>query len=189
MYPGIELRPLRYVIAVARERHFTRAALCVHVTKSSLTKAIRDIEDYVGVPLFERTTRDVGLTPAGRAFIKDGARALTYAERAVHRARAANGGKNGSLAIGYSPRINLQLLSVIRELSAVQRPAANLTFVSLHTTDQLHALHEGTIQIGLVTLPLRDEFLILKSLVREPLGIVFPSCHRLAVGREVEAKN
>ncbi len=99
MYPGIELRPLRYVIAVAQERHFARAALRVHVARSSLSKSIRDIEDYVGVPLFERTTREVELTPAGRAFIEDGARALTYAERAIHRARAANGANNGSLSL------------------------------------------------------------------------------------------
>ncbi len=188
MYPGIELRPLRYVIAVAQERHFARAALRVHVARSSLSKSIRDIEDYVGVPLFERTTREVELTPAGRAFIEDGARALTYAERAIHRARAANGTNNGSLSIGYSPRINLQLLSIIRELAAAQRPAANVAFVSLHTPDQLRALHEGAIQIGLVTLPLRDEFLALKTLLREPLGVVFPSCHRLARGGDIDPK-
>ncbi|MGC2332160.1 MAG: LysR substrate-binding domain-containing protein [Candidatus Acidiferrales bacterium] len=188
MYPGIELRPLRYVIAVAQERHFARAALRVHVARSSLSKSIRDIEDYVGVPLFERTTREVELTPAGRAFIEDGARALTYAERAIHRARAANGTNNGSLSIGYSPRINLQLLSIIRELAAAQRPATNVAFVSLHTPDQLRALHEGAIQIGLVTLPLRDEFLALKALLREPLGVVFPSCHRLARGGDIDPK-
>jgi DNA-binding transcriptional LysR family regulator len=85
VYPGIELRLLRYVVAVAQElQHFSRAALRVHVSQPSLSKQIRDSEESIGVRLFDRTNRHVELTKAGRAFVKEAKEALAHSERAVH---------------------------------------------------------------------------------------------------------
>ena len=185
MYPGVELRVLRYVIAVAEELHFSRAALRVHVAQPSLSKQIRELECDLGVKLFDRTNRHVQLTHAGRIFVKEATKALAHAERAVLLARATNSVETDSILVGYTPRINPRVLSIARNLSLSYKPQLNLTFVSSHTLDQVQALLQGTIHAGLVTLPVRNESLVVKSLVREPLAVVVPESHSLASKREL----
>jgi len=188
VYPGVELRVLRYVIAVAEELHFSRAALRVHVAQPSLSKQIRELECDLGVKLFDRTNRHVQLTHAGRIFVKEATKALAHAERAVLLARATNSVETDSILVGYTPRMNPRILSIVRNLSLSHKPQLNLTFVSSHTLDQVQALLQGTIHAGLVTLPVRNEFLVVKSLVREPLAVVVPESHLLAGKAELEAR-
>ena len=185
VYPGVELRVLRYVIAVAEELHFSRAALRVHVAQPSLSKQIRELECDLGVKLFDRTNRHVQLTHAGRIFVKEATKALAHAERAVLLARATNSVETDSILVGYTPRMNPGLLSIVRNRSLSHKPQLNLTFVSSHTLDQVQALLQGTIHAGLVTLPVRNESLVVKSLVREPLAVVVPESHSLASKREL----
>lgn len=78
MYPGVELRLLRYVVAVAEELHFSRAAEKLHAAQPSLSKQIRDREDELGIRLFDRTKRDVHLTVAGGAFVAEAKEALVH---------------------------------------------------------------------------------------------------------------
>ena len=188
MYPGIELRLFRYVIAVANELHFGRAALQVHVAQPSLSKQIRDLEDDIGVRLFDRTNRNVQLTRAGRIFVREGTKAVAYSERAVHLARAANVTDNALISVGYSPRMNLRILSIVRSLSLWHRPEFKLTLVSSYTHDQVGALLQGTIQAGLVTLPVRNESLVVKSLIREPLAVVLSDSHPLAARADLRSQ-
>ncbi len=183
MYPGVELRVLRYVIAVAEELHFSRAALRVRVAQPSLSKQIRDLEDDLGVRLFERTNRQVQLTHAGKIFVKEASRALVHSERAVQLAKATSVSENRAVSVGYSPRMNLRILSIVRSLSISSRPGFKLAFVSSHTHDQVQALLQGTIHVGLLTLPVRNESLVVKPLVREPLAVVVGTVARLA-GRD-----
>ena len=90
MYPGIELRNMRYIVAVGDELHFTRAAESVRVAQPSLSKQIRNVEQELGLELFRRTRRKVEITEPGLAFIENAKQALLYAERAASAARAAN---------------------------------------------------------------------------------------------------
>src|SRR6266849_6523905 len=105
MYPGVELRLYRYVAAIAEESNFTRAAEKLHVAQSALSRQIRQLENYLGVRLFERDSRGVRLTLAGEAFAAEARLTLFHAQRAVDGARAAKGQHRGPWTIGYSPLI------------------------------------------------------------------------------------
>src|SRR5260370_2725174 len=89
MYPGVELRLYRYVAVLAEELNFTRAAARLHVAQPSLSKQVRELEDYLGAQLFERTKRDVRLTAAGEAFTADARLTFFPAFRAGQGKRAA----------------------------------------------------------------------------------------------------
>ena len=143
MYPGIELRLLRYVVAVADELHFTRAALRLHVAQPSLSRQMRDLENDLGVELFDRTNCHVHLTQAGRMFVKEAAKALSRSEPAAHLAKTSSRSKKETVSIGYSPNINLQLLSIIRSIYSSYQPEFGLELVSSHTQGQVKALLEG----------------------------------------------
>jgi DNA-binding transcriptional LysR family regulator len=105
MYPGIELRTMRYIVAVGDELHFSRAAESVRVAQPSLSKQIRNVEQELGLELFRRNRKKVEITEAGRAFIENAKQALLYAERAASAARAANVGQQGKLFLGVSPSV------------------------------------------------------------------------------------
>ncbi len=188
MYPALELRLLRYVVAVAEELHFSRAALRVRVAQPSLSKQIRDLEEGLGVSLFNRSNRNVQITQAGRDFVKEAVQALFYAERAVEAAKQADTAENGVLSIGYTPRINLRVVSTVRALAASNRWSLKLAFVSSETHHQVHALLQGSLHAGLITLPVKNESLIVKPLVREPLMVVMSAFHPLAGKDEVSAR-
>jgi DNA-binding transcriptional LysR family regulator len=186
MYPAVEFRDLVYVLAVSEELHFHRAALRVHVSQPSLSKQIRDLEDVLGVRLFDRNKRQVRMTAAGRQFVKEAKKVLFHCSRAVDLAKAAAPPATNGFSVGYSPQMNLRVLSAVRELALAQRPPLKLRLISAHTHDQVEHLLEGTIHAGLVTLPVRNESLMVKPLVREPLAVVFPKEHPFANRLEFE---
>lgn len=180
MYPAVELRDLVYVVAVSEELHFHRAALRVHVSQPSLSKQIRDLEEVLGVRLFERTKRHVRITLAGRQFVREAKKVLLHCSRAVDAAKAAAPPDVNGFSVGYSPQMNLRLLSLVRAVAASQQPGLKLRFISAHTHDQVENLLEGTLHVGLVTLPVRNESLTVKPLVREPLGLMVSKEHPFA---------
>lgn len=180
MYPGVELRLLRYVIAVAEELNFTRASAHLHVAQPSLSRQIRELEQYLGLELFERNKREVRLTAAGQAFVRDARKALFHAQRAVEVARAAKDEYSGSLAISYSPLIDLRIVSRVREHLSISHPAAEVRLLSAHSSEQSEGLLHGTLQAGLVILPVITSELDCESLLREPLLLALPENHILA---------
>jgi DNA-binding transcriptional LysR family regulator len=180
MYASVELRLFRYVIAVAEELHFSRAALRERIAQPSLSKQIHDLEERLGVRLFTRKNRQVGVTDAGNAFVNEARRSLAHAERAVQAATAFKRSGEDNLTIGYSPHINLRLLTIIRELAYGEIPALRINLVSSHTPDQLQALSADLIHVGIVTLPVQHEAITTKLLVREPLTVAIHTSHRLS---------
>jgi|SRR5581483_6012697 len=119
MYPGVELRLLRYAVAISEELHFGRAAQRLHVSQPSLSKQILQLEEYLGFKLFIRTKRSVELTPAGRTFVAEAKKALHYSERAVDLARKTEQQEHETFTIGYSAFIDLHFLSAIRRMKPV----------------------------------------------------------------------
>jgi LysR family hca operon transcriptional activator len=186
MYPGVELRLYRYVIVLAEELNFTRAALRLHVAQPSLSKQVRELEGYLGAPLFERTKREVRLTAAGEAFAAEARLTLFHAERAVQGARAAKGQHKGPWSIGYSPLIDLRILSKVRQHLSFAHPAADVRLASAHTSEQADALMRGKLQAGLVILPIREEGLTCEGLYREALVLALPERHPLAAKAAIE---
>src|SRR6188474_2719441 len=100
----MELRHLRYFIAVAEEENVSRAALKLHVSQPALSRQIRDLEDEIGFPLFERSAKSVRLTEAGRVFLRESRVVIQSADHAVQTARAVATG-SGELHVGYAPSL------------------------------------------------------------------------------------
>ena len=170
MYPGVELRLLRYVVAVAEELHFSRAAKKLHVTQPSLSKQIIELEEQLGIELFERTKREVRLRDAGRIFVKEARQALLYSQRAVHLTKASHYGPNFDL--GYSPHINLQLLFRAKATLASEFPTVKTSFVSAFSHAQLQLIQTGEVHAGLVAMPISGDEITIQPIHREPLVIV-----------------
>jgi DNA-binding transcriptional LysR family regulator len=188
VFANVELRLFRYVIAVAEELHFSRAALRERIAQPSLSKQIQKLESRLGVQLFSRSHRKVALTDAGSAFVEEARRSLAYAEQAVRAATDFRRRADKELTIGYSPRINFRLLTIIRELAQTQIPALRVSFVSSHAPEQLEALCQGYIHIALVTLPFRHEAVVTRLLIREPLTVALHPAHRLSAKSHLKAR-
>src|ERR1017187_3864632 len=106
----MELRHLRYFVAVAEEENVSRAALKLHVSQPGLSRQIRDLEDEIGFQLFERSAKSLRLTEAGKIFLNEARAVLLHAEDAVKKARAVSGGTTGEINVGYAPSLTGQIL-------------------------------------------------------------------------------
>jgi DNA-binding transcriptional LysR family regulator len=186
MYPGIELRTMRYIVAVGVELHFTRAAERVHVAQPSLSKQIRNVEEELGVELFKRTTRkQVEVTEPGRVFIENAQKALLYADRAASMARAASAGQLGKLLLGVSPLVDLQLFFRIRDAFEKRYPEVQFQFVTGLAHEQAEWAMQSDIHAGLIELPIRYRGLAVLGVSREPMLLVFSRNNKLRGSRTV----
>jgi len=146
----VELRHLRYFVAVAEMENVSRAALKLHVSQPALSRQIRDLEDEIGFSLFERTAKSVRLTDAGRAFLDNARALLQNADDAVTKARAVASAEPTELHVGYSPTPAAEILPII--LRAFQRATPNV-HVRLHDwsiKDILDGIRDGRLQLGLI---------------------------------------
>lgn len=176
----MELRHLRYFLAVAEELHFGRAALRVRIAQPPLSQQIRKLERELGVALFNRSKRRVELTPAGRAFQEEARRVLALAERAARTAQRAGRGETGNLAIGFVPSADLDVLPRVLRAWRTRFPNVEFELHSLLPAAQVDALRAGRIDVGFVRVPIDDTGLVVESIQREPLLAVLPRAHRLA---------
>lgn len=177
----MELRHLRYFVAVAEELHFGRAAKRLHIVQPTLSAQIVRLEEELGVPLLYRTKRRVELTMAGKAFLPEARQTLEQSERAIREARRAASGETGRLTIGL---VGSATYSVLTEVLGVYRerfPDVELAPREMNTVDQVPALREGIIEVGFLR-PSQDqdtEDLTVEVLAQEPLMAVLPKNHRL----------
>jgi DNA-binding transcriptional LysR family regulator len=150
----MELRHLRYFIAVAEELHFTRAAERLHIGQPPLSHAIQMLEADVGALLFVRTKRSVRMTEAGKLFLDDARRILALAEQAADTARRAQRGEAGELRIGFTFSTPLTpLFAQVINRYRQQFPAVSLTLHEMATHSQLEALHQRRLDLGFVRPP------------------------------------
>ena len=185
MYPGIELRTMRYIVAVGDELHFTRAAESVRVAQPSLSKQIRNVEQELGLELFRRNRKKVEITEPGRAFIENAKQALLYAERAASAARAANVGQQGKLFLGVSPSVNLDLFFRLRNAFERKHGDVQLQYVSGFARDQAEALMRSDLHAGLIELPIRYRGLAILSVLRESIALAVSRDDSLASRKTV----
>jgi LysR family transcriptional regulator, benzoate and cis,cis-muconate-responsive activator of ben and cat genes len=149
----VELRHLRYFVAVAEMENVSRAALKLHVSQPALSRQIRDLEDEIGFCLLERTAKSVRLTDAGRAFLDDARELLQQADDAVKKARAIASEEPTELHVGYSPTPFAEILP--KTLRAFQRAMPNV-HVRLHDWSNktiLDGVRDGRLQLGLIVPP------------------------------------
>lgn len=182
----MELRHLRYFVAVAQELNFTRAAQKLHTSQPSLSSQIRDLEQCVGVSLLERDKRKVTLTAAGACFLADALAILQSAEQAKLRARSA-AVQGDRLTIGFVPSAEVNLLPKVLPLLRLRQPLTHIELMSLITTQQEEKLCSGELDVGLMRHPVYSPEIDYLELFREPLAVVMPAGHPLAKEREISA--
>jgi DNA-binding transcriptional LysR family regulator len=172
MRDGIELRHLRYFIAVAEELHFGRAAKRLGIAQPPLSVQIRRLERALGVELFDRSSRRVQLTTAGRALLQEGRPVLADFIAATDAARRAARGETGSLTVAFASSVMfLSLPRMIRRFRA-EWPGVRLELRELPTGPQIAALHAGELDIGFLREPPRDDELRTETVMRERLADV-----------------
>ena len=178
----MELRHIRYFVAVAEELDITKAAMRLNVSQPPLSRQIRDLEDELGMVLLERSPKEVCLTHAGGVFFKDARAVLRHAAEAVRKARAVLRAKAAELRIGYAPSPTVEILP--RFLRAFQRgaPRACVQLLDQSTEQSLSALSAGTIDVALVVQPpLKGASgLDFEKLLELPVGIIVPPEHPFA---------
>jgi DNA-binding transcriptional LysR family regulator len=179
----VELRHLRYFIAVAEELHFGRAAIRLHLAQPPLSQQIRRLEDLLGYPLFTRTSRSVRLTPAGEAYLERARRLLLSAQRDLDEARAIARGESGSLHFGFVGSAMLTSLPAALRAYREAFPRVELILSESFTSRVTQGLQEGSLDIGI----LRDgdpaEDIHIETLFTEPFVAVVPAQHPLATRR------
>jgi DNA-binding transcriptional LysR family regulator len=177
----MEVRHLRYFVAVAEELHFSRAAERLHIAQPPLSQQIRDLETELGVLLFERTKRSVKLTSAGEVFLEEARRLLAGMERAIESARRAGRGERGRLAIGFNSSATYSVLPKLLRGFRQDFPSVEVIPRELTTSRQIESLHAGEIDAGLLYAPLKEEGLESTPVHEEPLVVALGSEHPLSV--------
>jgi DNA-binding transcriptional LysR family regulator len=176
----VELRHLRYFIAVAEELNFSRAAERLHMAQPPLSAAIRQLERDLGVELFARTTREVRLTDAGRAFLRGARRTLADAERAAEDAKRAADGELGQLRIAYSWSTRFETLPALGRAFRASHPDVELLSQEMWNARMPAAFGSGSIDVALSLCPEIVAELELAPIHSERLVALVPEAHPVA---------
>lgn len=181
----MDLRQMKYFLALAEELHFGRAAARLHMAQPPLTRQIRGIEEELGTALFLRTPKGVELTAAGHALLDEVPNILSLAERARERTLRAGQGLSGQLDVGI---FGSGVLDVIPRLLATfhqARPEVRIELHNLTKGEQLQALRERRITIGFNRLVPAEPGLGVQTVLQEALVVGLPDTHRLCAREEI----
>lgn len=179
----MELRHLRYFVAVAEELHFGRAAQRLNIAQPPLSRQIKDLERELEADLFERLPRGVQLTAAGRAFLPQARLTLAQAERARRSAQRAAQGETGRLRVGFIDAATYPgVLPGVLAFFRMHLPLVGLSLFEMDSAEQEEALREGRIDIGILQSPPADadRWLHLEEVYRDNLVAAIPKSHRRA---------
>ncbi|MCZ4602329.1 LysR substrate-binding domain-containing protein [Streptomyces sp. Lzd4kr] len=181
----LDLRKLRYFVAVAEELHFGRAAERLHIAQPVLSRQIRSLEDELGAEVFDRGRRGTLLTPAGKQLLEDAVPLLASAQALVRRVKSSAQGTQ-SLTIGFMPGITVTPAMIA--FTALHR---DVKVRLLRTTweDQVAVLLDGRADVGIVRLPIDRQSLEVHPLFQEPRVVMVPIGHRLADRPSVTVKD
>ncbi|HTZ59406.1 MAG TPA: LysR substrate-binding domain-containing protein [Acidobacteriaceae bacterium] len=186
----MELRHLRYFVAVAENGGFGRAAQLLHVAQSAISEQIRDLEAELGAPLFDRNNRNVRLTPEGDVFLADARAILAQVSKAAANIQKSLHGEVGTLTIGFfAGGAGPFFPAIIKEFRS-RFPEVQVALVEMAPLMQHQALQAGTIDIGF-TRALGPQATALRSehFLTERLYAVLPKTHRMAKKRQIAMRD
>ncbi len=177
----MELRHLRYFVTIAEEQSFRRAAERLHVSQSPLSRQMQDLEDELGIDLFEPVGRGIRLTAAGKTFAERARSILASVDAAVDEAKEVAEGRLGTVIIGFETGTTfigafLSLVATFRK----RTPRIGLQLVPMSSVEQWSALRQGTIAFGYGAYAPSDEALGHLEMSRDRLGLLLSPDHRLA---------
>jgi LysR family hca operon transcriptional activator len=184
----MELRHLRYFVAVAEQLNFTRAAERLNTAQPSLSQQIKNLEADVGIPLLDRSKRHVALTEGGKVFLADAKEILARLDRAVERAVRAQQGRSAELVIGVVPAAEIKILPKLIPLVERNLPTVRLVFHNLPSAEQKRLLAMGSLDFGILRGPLEDPRLEVEDILFEKLVVGLPSKHPLASRKTVSIR-
>jgi len=182
----MELRHLRYFVAVAEEENVSRAALKLHVSQPALSRQVRDLEDELGFSLFERSAKSVRLTEAGRVFLTESRAVIQSADHAVQTARAVASG-SGELHVGYAPSLTARFLPATLRAFQAAAPKIRVKLHDFSTEEMLAGLRAGSLQIAFLLRlsPALLRGLKFEELLRDPICVAVSPSHPFASKRLV----
>ncbi|HVG26880.1 MAG TPA: LysR family transcriptional regulator [Acidobacteriaceae bacterium] len=184
----MELRHLRYFVAVAQRKGFREASRFLHVSQPAISKTLTQLEQELGVELFARSGRTVRLTPQGEIFYEETLRTLQQSERAAEAAQRAARGEIGTLTLGFCSLATYAFLpGVVRQYKKLL-PGVRLLFREMNPPQQEAAFSHGEIDVGITRPPFSRKLareLHVKAILREPLLVAVPQAHPFA-GRKLK---
>ncbi|UPG89242.1 DNA-binding transcriptional regulator OxyR [Luteibacter aegosomaticola] len=181
----MNLRDLSYLVALAEHRHFGRAAEASFVSQPTLSTQIRKLEDELGVALVERTPRKVLLTETGREIARRARGVLSQVEEIKAIAQRTRDPESGTIRLGIFPTLGPYLLPHVIPRLRERFPRLELLLREEKTEQVLHMLREGTLDAGILALPIHDDSLHTEFLFEEPFVLAVPSDHTLAQQRRL----
>lgn len=184
---GLDL--IRSFFVVAEELNFRRSAERLHLDQSALTRRIQKLEHSVGFALFERTTREVVLTPAGRAYYNDNRRLLGDYDRSVEAARSISAGHSGTLTVAYMTFAAVELMPLAVAAYRQQRPHVAMRLRYVRTQGQKILLANGEIDVGFMLGPIEHSDFASLTVSNEKLCVVARQGHRLLDLPEIQAED
>lgn len=176
----MNLRDLRYLVALAEHRHFGRAAEASFVSQPTLSTQIRKLEDELGVALFERSPRKVMLTPVGREITERARKVLADVDQLAEIARRSQDPESGTIRLGLFPTLGPYLLPHVLPGLRKRFPRLEFLLVEDKTDALLERLHDGRLDAAVLALPLAQEQLHTEVLFDEPFVLAMPATHPLA---------
>lgn len=176
----MELRHLKYFVAVAEELHFGRAAKRLHIAQPPLSRQIMDLEEELGIKLFDRSRRGVQLTDAGGYFLKEVQQVLAHVQRAAETAGRIYRGQAGRLTVGFVGSVIHTFLPAGLRLFRERFPDVELGLQELNTAEQIKSLHARRIDVGFLYVGARDPQLAYQQLTQAPLIVALPTKHPLS---------
>lgn len=185
----MELRHLRYFVAVAEQLHFRHAAEIVHVAQPALSQQIRQLEKELGVTLLERSRHQVRLTPAGKAFYESALGVLRQADQAAARARKVDSGDAGTIRIGFVSTAAIRVLPDGVKRLQKQVPMAEVELSELAAGEQIDGLYREQLDIGFVHAKLSRDVLGTRIVARDRLIAAVPDSSPLARCRRVDLRD
>ncbi|EHL91838.1 hypothetical protein HMPREF1024_03232 [Klebsiella sp. 4_1_44FAA] len=178
---NIELRHLRYFVAVAEELHFGRAAARLNISQPPLSQQIQILEQQTGARLFARTNRSVSLTAAGKQFLADSRQILAQVDEAAARAARLHHGETGELRIGFTSSAPfIKAVSDTLSMFRQRLPDVHILTRETNTREQIVPLSEGALDLGLLRNTQLPDTLAWERVLREPLLAMVPANHPLA---------
>jgi LysR family transcriptional regulator, hydrogen peroxide-inducible genes activator len=175
----LKLKDLRYLVALADERHFGRAAQRSFVSQPTLSAQLKKLESYLGVQLIERQPKQVTLTEAGEQIVARARRILEASDEVVTLARAHRDPLSGKLRLALLPTIGPYLLPRVSREIRKTLPRLELRLYEYQTAPMLEKLRSGQIDVGILALPVDLEGLDSRPLYEEPFTVALPEHHRL----------
>jgi DNA-binding transcriptional LysR family regulator len=185
---SISLRQIEAFVAVCTEGSFSKAALRIHISQSGLSVLIRDLEENLDARLFDRSTRQVMLTDAGREFRAPAARLLADLSSAVGNVRGLAMRQHGSVAVAAPPLLMAKLLVGVAATFRVRYPDIALKLLDIPSEDILPAIHDAQVDLGVGSFPEESSDYTFEPLLEGPLMVLLPRAHAAAEQRTLTWK-